>query len=560
MLVSLNVANFAILDHVEVAFRPGMTVLTGETGAGKSLIIDAISLLLGERASTEVIRSGADKAEVSGVFHLENDRLNGLLARNGIEIADGILEIRREINLQNRNLIRVNGVSLPLQQLKEIARHLADIHSQFDAQRLINPANYLELVDGFRRETLAVYLSAYREARDAYRGKLAAWKKLSAERKELLEKTELYQFQLKELSGWDLRVGEEEELQAQAAVLANFDKVYERLQTARAHFYDEGLLDRLYEVFAEIERLGEISTEYSPAAETAKNSYYDLEAIAEDVAKRLKTMNFDPAELDRLSGRLADLERLKKKYGKTIPELIALRADLESRLDRTDHFDEYLAAAEADLGTAFGACLAKAKDISQVRREVADRIEKELKTVFRDLALPRAEFKIVLTPKIPKDPSEDSAFGDEGIDGAEFLLTTNVGEPLKPLSKTASGGEMSRIMLGFKTIFLRSQNLSTIVFDEIDTGISGAVAKQIARKIKEISVSCQVLSISHIPQVVAMADTHLKVEKKEANGRTTASVRTLAYEERLAEIAEMISGERITESTRESAKELLLAE
>ena len=560
MLVSLNVANFAILDRVEVAFRPGMTVLTGETGAGKSLIIDAISLLLGERASSEVIRSGAEKAEVSGVFRLENDRLNGILAKNGIEVPEGLLEIRREINLQNRNLIRVNGVSLPLQQLKEIARRLADIHSQFDAQRLINPANYLELVDGFRREALSVYLSAYLEARDGYKEKLAAWKKLAAERKDLLEKTELYRYQLKELDGWDLKAGEEDELAAQAAVLANFDKVYERLQNARVRFYDEGLLDSFYSVYAEIGRLGEISPEFAPAAETAKNIYYDLEAMAEEVVKRLKTMNFDPAELDRLSGRLADLDRLKKKYGKTIPELIALRADLESRLDRTDHFDEYLAAAETDLRAAFQTCLGKAGEISRVRREVADRIEKELKSVFRDLALPHAEFRIVLSPRIPKDFAEEAAFGDEGIDDAEFLLTTNVGEPLKPLSKTASGGEMSRIMLGFKTIFLRSQNLSTIVFDEIDTGISGAVAKQIARKIKEISVSCQVLSISHIPQVVAMADTHLKVEKKEANGRTTASVRTLAYEERLTEIAEMISGERITESTRESAKELLLAE
>lgn len=560
MLMSLNVSNFAILDRVEVAFRPGMTVLTGETGAGKSLIIDAISLLLGERASAEMIRSGAEKAEVTGIFRLENDRLAGLLVRDGIEVPDGILEVRREINLQNRNLIRVNGTAISLQQLKEIARHLADIHSQFDAQRLINPANYLDLVDGFRRDALSPYLSAYRESREIYREKLSAWKKLSAERKELLEKTELFRFQLKELRGADLRTGEEEELTAKAEVLANFDKVYARLQTLRSLFSEEGILDRLYEASSELSRLGELSSEFVPVAETAKNAYYELEDLADGIQKRLRTMNFDPEELDRISGRLSDLDRLKKKYGKTVSELLALRDELETRLDRTDHFDEYLSAAEQSLREAFCLCGDRAREISQVRRQIADRIEKELKGVFRDLVLPRAEFQIVLSRRLPEEMTEEGAFGDEGVDSAEFLLSTNVGEPLKPLAKTASGGEMSRIMLGFKTIFLKSQNLSTIVFDEIDTGISGAVAKQIARKIKEISLSCQVLSISHIPQVVAMADTHLKVEKKEAGGRTTASVRTLAYEDRVTEIAEMISGERITENTRQNARELLLGD
>jgi len=560
MLETLSVTNFAIIDHIDLAFRPGMSVLTGETGAGKSLLIDAISLLLGDRASTDMIRSQAEKAAIVGVFHFDNETLKSVLAKNKIDAAENRIVIRREITTQNKNTIKINEQTVTLQQLKEITKYLADVHSQFDTQRLINPANYLELIDGFKREILNAYLEKYRESLALYRTKMAAYRQLLASKKELLDKNEFYRFQLQELSAQNLVNGEEESLSEQESVLKNFDKIYERLQHIKELFAEGAVLDNLYDIAENFEKVGEVASEYQASATTTKNFYYELEDLSVSVKKQLASMNFDPAELDRIQERLNTLSHLRTKYKKTIPELIDYVENLKTWIDQTDHFDEYIEKAIAEIKEAFQTLSQRAKEITLVRRQISDRIEKELKTVFNDLVLANTEFSIVLQSQAPKDSFDEAAFTEIGVDQGEFLISTNRGEPLKPLSKTASGGEMSRIMLAFKTIFIRSQNLSTIVFDEIDTGVSGHVAKQIARKIREIAATCQVISISHIPQVVAIATNHLKVWKQEKNNRTIAFVRELSFDERVTEISEMISGDHVTAHSLESARELLLGE
>ncbi|HRY77852.1 MAG TPA: DNA repair protein RecN [Candidatus Izemoplasmatales bacterium] len=560
MLVSLCLNDFAIIDRIELKFRPGMTVLTGETGAGKSLLIDALSLLMGERASTDVIRSQAEKASVTGVFHYENRGLDSLLAKMQIDAPNQILEIRREVALGNKSQIKVNGIAVTLQQLRDISRYLADVHSQFDSQRLINPVHYLELIDGFKPDLVALHLARYREVRDRYRkirGEVLRWR---SQRTGLTEKNEWLRFQWNELEKASLRPGESEELTTQIAWMANFDKIHDRLLELRSRMTEQGTLEAVYDIAKGFERLGELVPEFLPQAERILGFYYEMDDMSATVQKQLKTLDFDPETLEKARERLDELEKLAHKYRKTIPELQEYQKELATLLDRTDHFDEYLKEAEDRLTVVFAECRDAAKELSRIRREIADRVENELLTVFRDLALPGTKLKIALSAKEPVDFLDEEAFGEDGADFAEFWLSTNVGEPLKPLAKTASGGEMSRIMLAFKTIFIRSQNLSTIVFDEIDTGISGTVARQIGRKIREISASCQVIAISHIPQVVAMASDHWKIWKRESGGRTTAEVKELNWEERITEIAGMISGDRVTESAVQNARELLLGE
>lgn len=560
MLKSLSVTNFAIIDHIDLNFTSGMTVITGETGAGKSLIIDAISLLLGDRASVEMIRHQADKAIIIGTFSFENDALKSLLDQYNIESYDHVIKIRREITLQNKNSIKVNDTTISLQQLKEISHYLADVHSQFDTHRLINPTYYLDLLDGYKSEIMTSYMEKYRHLFERYRIEFADYQHLLNKRRDLIDKNDLYRYQLQELTELNLIFNEVEDLRHQADILTNFDKIYEHLQTIKILLHEKDTVDNLYEISNHFQRLAEMTDEFRSDMEKTRDLYYELDDIEKAITKRLNLMNYDPDDLNRILERLHTLQSVANKYHKTIPELIEYQSQLKQWIDQTDNYGTYLEAATLTLKDTFNATLEAAKDISTIRRQIADRIENELAMVFTDLALPQTQFNIVIDSKIPKDIFDNNAFFDNGIDQAEFMISTNIGEPLKSLSKTVSGGEMSRIMLAFKTIFIHSQKLATMIFDEIDTGISGQVARQIARKIKSISKTCQVISISHIPQVVAIASTHLKVWKVDDSQRTTTFVKELTYEERINDLSEMISGDNITDNTRKSAKELLISE
>ena len=560
MLKSLSVTNFAIIDHIDLNFVSGMTVITGETGAGKSLIIDAISLLLGDRASAEMIRHQADKAVIIGTFIIEDDILKSVLNGLKIEAFDNQITIRREINGQNKNTIKINDTPITLQQLKELSHHLADIHSQFDSQRLINPANYLELIDGFKTGMMASYMEKYHHFLEKYRTDYAKYQRLLNEHHELIEKTDLYRYQYKELTDLNLVLGEFDDLHSEATIMENFDKIHERLHTIKKLLRESGTLDNLYEVYSHFSTLTEMTGEFRADMDKTRDFYYELDDLEKTITKRLDSMNYDPQDLNRISERLSTLENIVKKYHKSIPDLIEYQEQLTRWIDQTDNYEVHLQSAVTELTEVYNKTLEAANDISAIRSQIANRIEKELSPVFVDLALPQTQFKIIINSKTPRNIFDNLAFLDNGIDQVEFMISTNVGEPLKPLSKTVSGGEMSRIMLAFKTIFIRSQKLETMIFDEIDTGISGLVARQIARKIKAISTSCQVISISHIPQVVAIASTHLKVWKQDDQKRTTAFVKELTYEERIQDLSEMISGDRVTDVGRQSAKELLLGE
>jgi DNA repair protein RecN (Recombination protein N) len=557
MIKSLTVRHFAIIDQMEVEFKDGMTVLTGETGAGKSLIIDAIGLLLGDRANQEMIRTGENAASVSGVFSIESERLKAALNQNKIPFWNDQLTIFRELSIQNKNTIKINDLTVTLVQLKEITRHLADIHSQFDTQRLLSPQNYLELIDGFRPDVLMPYLEKYLFELSAYQAAIKNYSEWLTMQKELDGKLEIYQFQLKELSALNLIENEEETLEKEASVLANFDKINLALNQAILTF-ENGLTDQLYTLQTQLETLTDNGMDLSAENIRTKDAYYELEDLEKTLKRKLRDLAFDPEELNRINERLNDLDKIKHKYKKTVSELIAYLQMISSSIDQSENYGDYLAKMKKTVETTHKQLVSAAMSITKVRKEIAKQVEKELSLVFKDLVLNNTIFQIEFKTADTTDPLKKDVFTSNGVDQVEFMISTNVGESIKPLSKTASGGEMSRIMLAFKTIFIRSQNLSTMIFDEIDTGISGHVAKQIAKKLRSIANSCQVLSISHVPQVVAIARHQLRVSKKEVNKRTVALIKELSFEERVNDIAEMISGEKLSETGIQGAKELLL--
>jgi DNA repair protein RecN (Recombination protein N) len=559
MLKQLAIDNFAIIEHIKLDFQPGLTVITGETGAGKSILIDAISLLLGDRASQEMIRSGADRANVSGLFAYSHEQIPSLLRQWGIPFQGQEIAIEREITLQNKNVIRVNQQVISLQQLKSLAVLIADIHSQFDTQRLINPQTYLELLDGYQPQLIRDYLDHYqtllarfRESNHHYQTLVQKKAKMDAERDRLSE-------QYRDLDASHLDPEEMDRLSSEAKIMENYDKVYDHLSQVKSLFSDERLLENIYQIRSHIDCLQPLSADYVQLHEKISDHYYELDDIRGQIDDLCRELNYDPMRLDQIHERLFHLSRIQEKYQLSIAECCQLRDDLKELLQENDHVDEQIRIALEQTEELFSKTIESGQMLSRVRREVAQRIESELKQLLAELALPNTNFAIRFDSRTPQDLSQESAFLPSGLDQIDFFLSTNIGEPLKPLAKTASGGEMGRIMLGLKTLFIRQQQLSTMVFDEIDTGISGKVARQIGRKLLDIASACQVLSITHIPQVVAKGNHHLHVEKVEIAGRTLARARYLDFDDRVTEIARMISDSLPSPAAIQSAKELLMS-
>lgn len=559
MLKQLEIRHFAIIDQIKLDFQPGLTVITGETGAGKSILIDAISLLLGDRASQDMIRSGAEKATISGLFLFNNEQIPSLLREWNIPFADHELLITREITIQKQNTIRINQQAVSLQQLKTLAMLFADIHSQFDTQRLINPQTYLALLDGFQPELIDAYLAPYRQDFQNFQASLLRVQTLTTQKEKLTVEKERMVYQFQELEQSNLDPEEKDRLESEAKILENFDKVFEHLNLVKALFSEGELLPQLYQIRTHLESLQSVASDYRILSERVTNHYYELDDIRSVIDEECRKLNFDPSILDQIHERLYELLRLEEKYHRSIPELCAFRDELKTLLERADNVDAEIRQAQQAAEAAFQAVKKSGLSLSRIRKEIALRIETELMQLLQELALENIQFSIRFSLTDPAAIQDSTCFHEDGIDQIDFYISPNLGEPQKPLAKTASGGEMGRIMLGLKTLFIRQQHLSTMIFDEIDTGISGQVARQIGRKLQDIAKTCQVLSITHIPQVVARGQQHLHVEKMEVEGRTLAKARYCDFEERIQVIAQMISGSNPSSSAIESAKELLLS-
>lgn len=554
MLKRLAIKNLAIIENIDITLKDGFTVLTGATGAGKSLVIDSLSLLLGSRASSELIRQGEDKATIKGYFEINNPRLDALLSNLNIPTGNGEIAIERTIS-NSKNTIKVNDCPIALSDLNKISTYLADIHNQFDFEKILNPENYLEIIDGFSYELTASFKKDYGDLLSIYKSKKADYEALVEKKRKLEESRDFYEFQYNELKEADLKDGEEEEIASEISLLKNYDEIYSLSQQADALIHDD-FLDKLYELNKILDKLASYQNQYKDTHDKLDESYYEINDIFSDLKKDFSRLDYDPNRLNVLEQRDSDLSSLKRKYRKTIPELIAYRDELNSLVGKDSNLDEELLEKKQEMEASFHNAFLKGQELSAIRKRVAKSIEKELERNLSDLLL-KAHFQIVFNE--PRESDGDSILKDNGLDTVDFLIETNIGEGLKSLSKIISGGEASRLMLAFKAIFIKANKVSTVIFDEIDTGISGEAAEAVARKIHEISLSSQVIAITHMPQVASLSDHHILIAKTVKDGRTYTSIKELNLEDKIKEVATLISGGKITEKQLEYAKEMVLA-
>ena len=545
MLQRLTISNLAIIENVDISFKEGFTVLTGPTGAGKSLVIDSLSLLLGDRASSELIRAGEEKASIRGEFIISSKRLEAILDKMEIPPSSSLV-VERTIT-KNKNTIKINGATVTLFDLNKISPFLADIHSQFDYAKILNHDNYLSMIDGYAYERIKSYKNEYSLSLEEYNRSSKELSLLEEQKRKLDENRDFYLFQSKELEDANLIEGEEESNEKELSLLKNYDKVYSLAKEAD-EIIREDFIDRLYDLNKDLLKLSEYNASYEEAYKKLDDKYYEIVDIFDELKKKFKSFDYDPERLNVLQQREYDLNSLKRKYRKSVNELIAYREELKELLKIDSSIDKQISEKAKEKDALYKNLIAKGEDLSKVRKQVAKEIEEALKKNLSDLLL-RAEFEIEF---VKVEPNEN------GIDEVNFLIETNIGEGKKNLEKTISGGEASRIMLAFKSIFLFSNKIETAIFDEIDVGISGEAASAVGKKIKEISLFRQVIAITHLPQVASKSDHHILIEKIIKDGRTYSILKELSLEEKIEQIAKLISGGKVTEKQLEYAKEMVL--
>ena len=554
MLIKLKVSNFAIIEDIELEFNNGLTVLTGETGAGKSLIIDCINLLLGERAASEMIRQGEDKATVVGVFDNDTPLIRGLLDKLNIPF-DGQIEIKRTISNQ-RNIIKVNDETISLGDLKVLSSLLADIHLQFDMVKLFVNDNYLAMVDGFSERLINEYLEKYHSSLEVLRKQDSSYKELVKRIEEFNQHQEEFEYAYREISALHLGDTNEQELESRISVLENYDKIY-ALTLENKSIADGSSLEDFYRVKENMASLEQYDYEYKELLARFNDAYYEIEDLYDSLKKKADHLEYDPSELEALIEKSHAINQLKKKYGKTYEQLMAYEEELKELLKNKEDHSLLIKEEKEKLEAAYHEAYERALDVHKIRENVAIKIAKEIEKSLNDLGL-SCLFKVEVTANQEDKDLSLAIFNEDGIDSVEFYIETNIGEGLKPLAKVVSGGELSRIMLAIKMLYVRTQKIGTIIFDEIDTGISGEIASKVAKKIKELSYAHQVITITHLPQVACLSDHHIQISKLVKDGRTFAKAKELSLEEKIKEIASLISSGKITEKQLEYAREMVL--
>ena len=550
MLELLHIENIAVIEEADIQFRPGFNALTGETGAGKSIVIDAMGAVLGGRTSRDLIRTGAAKAFVSAEFSNVPADLPGLTENGLSPDEDGNLLLQREISGEGKNACRVNGRPITVAQLRQIGGDLLNIHGQHDGAQLLDEERHGAYLDRFGRteEPLSAYQKAYAVLSDL-RDRI---KDLQMDEAEKARRVDSLRFQIGELERAELRPGEEEELEQKRNLLRNGEKYISALSGADYCLSGDdesaGAVNQLRDAEEALSGVRNLDGELAEACrrlETLRSEAYDL---AETIRDLRSAFDFSPEELDAAESRADQLYRLKKKYGGSVEEMLEYLDQRRAELDAIETADDTLLLLEKQLGKAEKAVQTAGKNLTAARRQAAAELEKRIQKELRDLDMNRVRFAIDFTEK---EPSPD------GCDVVRFLMSANAGEDLKPIAKIASGGELARIMLALKNVLAEQEAIGTLVFDEVDTGVSGRAAQKVAEKLAQVSGRKQVLCVTHLPQLAAMADTHFSVEKGEAKGRTYTRVVQLDREQRKAELARITGGSKVTDALLASAGELL---
>ncbi len=553
MLAELAIKNIAIIESVTVSFQKGFTVLTGETGAGKSIIIDSIHLLVGGRGSSDFVRHGADKAEIEGLFLIEDDHpAIAKCSEFGIEIEEGMLLLKRDIYPSGKSVCRVNGKLVTITILREIGRTLVDIHGQHDNQEMLDEKSHLRLLDEFGGKEIYPALNEYQSIYREYVKIKKDLASLNENEQMMAQRLDLLKFQLNEITNAQLKIGEDEQLLTEKKKLTNFEKLFSSLNTTYEALQGEQKgLDWVGLALSNLDEAQTIDEELKEIYSIVSNSYYQLEDIVHTLREKLDELEYDPNRLNEIENRLNIIHQMKRKYGDSIEAILEYCAKIDDEIEMITNRESHIETLNKKLVSIEKDLLVEANHLTSLRKNAAEKLTEAIHKQLKDLYMDKTVFEVKFFEQ------DNIEFQPDGIDKIEFYMSTNPGEPLKPLAKIASGGELSRIMLALKTIFSQHQGVTSIIFDEVDTGVSGRVAQAIGEKIYRISVNSQVLSITHLPQVAALCDHHFFIRKEIKEHRTITSIQQLSECERIEEIARMISGSHITTATEEHAKELL---
>ncbi|MFL2117198.1 DNA repair protein RecN [Marinilactibacillus psychrotolerans] len=558
MLQALHIQNFAIIQDLSLDFSHGMTVLTGETGAGKSIIIDAVGLLAGGRGSTEFVRYGTKKCLLEGHFSLnENQEVMKLLDEHAIDSDDEVIMIQREIFATGRNVCRINGTIVTIAVLKEIGTALIDIHGQNEHQELMVPESHIELLDQYGDKKLANAKKRYKELYKEYKAVKKEQNEWQYNEQELAQRLDILNFQVDEIGEAQLEDHEEETLKEEEQKLSNHQSIVEALSSSYNALQGEensglDLVGQAMDSMASIEGMDE---KFKQISDTVSAAFFQIQEASSDIYNEMDNLEYDEERLNEIETRLNLIQQLKRKYGQSIQEIkdfyskaLAELEKIDNREGQMDHLNKRVKELETKL-------VKEAYGLSKYRREVAKRLEKAIHEQLKELFMDKVVFSVHFSKEM-KEFKTNAAY-ENGMDKVEFYVATNPGEPLKPLVKVASGGELSRMMLAMKTIFSKEQGMTSIIFDEVDTGVSGRVAQAIADKIYSVAQYSQVLCITHLPQVAAMADQHLYISKVIIDERTSTHVEQLPEDDKIQEVARMLAGSEITKLTIDTAKELL---
>ena len=555
MLLELTITNIALIESLRMEFAQGFNVLTGETGAGKSIIVDSVSLALGGRADRDIIRTGAEKGSVQALFDIStNARARAFVAEQGIDAEDGMIAVRRELSRSGRNVCRVNGIIVPLGTLRQLTSMLMDIHGQHEHQALMNPARHLDFLDDFGGTPVA-------EARQtvarlhAERGAIGSeLKKLLNDVAERERLTDILSFQVDEIGGAKLKSGEEEKLKKRLATLENAEKIRSGVETAYSLVYrgagrEASAQEALLQAAEAMDRISGIDERYAAMASRLRELYYAAQDAGYELQSFMDGLDFEPELVDKIAGRLDMIDRLERKYGATVEEVIAFGENASRRLQELKSSDESVSKLKKRYKEA-DALLREACDaLTALRRSAAERLAVEICRQLSDLGMAKTRFEVRIEPE-PKPTST-------GMDCVEFMISPNPGEPLRPLANIASGGEISRVMLALKVISMDAEGVDSMVFDEIDTGVSGRMAQVVGEKMCLIAKSNQVLCITHLPQIAALGDAHFMVEKISDDQHTQTLVRALDRDGRIHELSRLVGGAADSASSLSHAEHML---
>ena len=558
MLKELKIQNLAIIDNISVSFVEGLNVISGETGAGKSIIIGAVGLLLGDRASTDFIRSSEDSAVIEALFNIEGkDQIKKKLRGMGYSDDDELV-VKRIVSRSGKNKVYINGNLATLGMLSSLSESLVNVCSQHEHQIILNGDNHIDILDEFGDlvPMRAEFSELYREYQ-SLRGKL---EELESVNKKRWEREEFLKFQLKEIEDGGIKIGEDVSLQKEKKILSNAKKLGESAQGSHNILYagEDSILEKLGKVRDDINEIKQIDSTLNISKGDLDTFYFGLEEVAIVLRDYMKGITFDPARLEEIDERLEYLGRLKRKYGGTLDNVFRKKEEIKEELEGIFSIEEEIEKVSEEIFQKKKLLLGKARNLSEKRIEVSGRLKTSIESEIHTLKMANTTFDVrFYKPSV--DNQGDSLMHSKGIDSVEFYLSTNIGEELKPLNRIVSGGELSRIVLAMKKVLARTGSVSTIIFDEVDTGIGGATAEIVGKKLQEVSKHHQVICITHLPQIVCFGDNHFLVSKHISGDRTIAEMRVLTEDERLDEITRMIGGLKITDKTRDHAHEMLKA-